>query len=283
MDDSENGKAKLERLQKIVLALRDPVTGCSWDNKQSFETIVPYTIEEAYEIEDAVQREDFEELKSELGDLLFQIVFLAQIACERQLFSLGDVIDSVCDKMRNRHPHVFSSNNKSSESRKCESKPDWEQLKKAERNKKDPDSGILDGIAITLPPLRKAEKLQKRAAEVGFDWPDIRSTFNKLDEEIGELVSETSRIKISKVKISGEIGDCLFSLVNIARKYGISAEDSLKKTNKKFISRFEFIENALQSMDSSFDESTLKQLETYWQKAKQFEKSSKTAYNSSDH
>ncbi|WP_439538374.1 nucleoside triphosphate pyrophosphohydrolase [Sphingomonas sp.] len=219
----------IERLMAIMAQLRDPVTGCEWDTVQTFATIAPYTIEEAYEVADAIARDDLTDLKDELGDLLLQVIFHSRMAQELGAFDLSDVIAGICDKMERRHPHIF---------RGAESGGHhlWEQIKAEERGRKG-TSGALDGVAIGLPALTRAEKLQKRAARTGFDWTDPADARAKIDEELAEVESATSDDHRAE-----EIGDLLFATVNWSRKLGIDPEAALRAANAKFERRFRAME-----------------------------------------
>ncbi len=219
----------IERLMAIMAQLRDPVTGCEWDTVQTFATIAPYTIEEAYEVADAIARDDLTDLKDELGDLLLQVIFHSRMAQELGAFDLSDVIAGICDKMERRHPHIF---------RGAESGGHhlWEQIKAEERGSKG-TSGALDGVAIGLPALTRAEKLQKRAARTGFDWTDPADARAKIDEELAEVESATSDDHRAE-----EIGDLLFATVNWSRKLGIDPEAALRAANAKFERRFRAME-----------------------------------------
>lgn len=224
-----SGIADISPLITIMEKLRNPDTGCPWDIEQTFKTIAPYTIEEAYEVADACERGDMDALKDELGDLLLQVIFHSQMAKERGAFSIADVITSICDKMIRRHPHVFDS---------AGSRPDWESIKAAERSVHD-DKSALAGVAITLPGLLRAEKLQKRAARTGFDWPDEQGPIDKISEEIQEIKNASSL-----AERSDEIGDLLFAVVNWARHLNVDPETALRGANQKFEKRFRYIEEA---------------------------------------
>ena len=236
----------LERLRAIMARLRDPVTGCPWDVAQDFATIAPYTIEEAYEVADAIERQAWDELKGELGDLLFQSVFHARMAEEAGLFDLDDVATAIADKMIARHPHVFGdeSNAKSADQQVA----DWESVKAAERAAK-AKGGVLDDVALGLPALMRAEKLQKRAARVGFDWPDIAMVIDKIAEEARELAE--ARATLPQDKIAEEMGDLLFVMANLARHLKVDPEDALRRANTKFTRRFAFIEAELAKQGSA--------------------------------
>ena len=241
----------IERLVAIMARLRDPERGCEWDVAQTFETIAPYTIEEAYEVADACQRGDMDELKDELGDLLLQVVFHARMAEEAGAFALPDVIAAISDKMERRHPHIFRGAAVGGHAL-------WEQIKAEERGAK-PDGSALAGVAIALPALLRAEKLQKRAARVGFDWPDASGPRAKIDEELAEV--ETA----SAETLEEEIGDLLFSVVNWARHQGVDPEAALRAANAKFERRFRAMEA---SVDKELKGLSLEALEEHWQAAK---------------
>ena len=243
--------AEIRPLVEIMARLRDPQLGCPWDVQQDFRTIAPYTIEEAYEVADACTRDDMAALKDELGDLLLQVIFHARMAEERGAFALDDVIASICDKMIRRHPHVFGPKG---------SKADWEGIKASERHENTGDRSAVAGIAIALPALMRAEKLQKRAARTGFDWPDLSGARAKIDEELAELeAAETDDAR------EDEMGDILFSVVNLARKMDIDPEVALRRTNAKFEHRFRAVESMGGEGLSSMQ---LDEMEALWQAAK---------------
>jgi ATP diphosphatase len=231
----------LERLVEIMRRLRDPVSGCEWDTVQTFDTIAPYTIEEAYEVADAIARKDMEALADELGDLQLQVVFHAQMAEEAGHFTLEDVIGRICDKMERRHPHIFGDVEHGGHHL-------WEEIKAAER-KKSSDDSALAGVALALPALERAAKLQRRAARVGFDWPDQSGPRAKIDEELAELDSESDHHRMLD-----ELGDLLFAVVNLARHLNIEPEAALREANAKFEQRFRSIEKAPGFEDMSLDE-----------------------------
>jgi ATP diphosphatase len=238
----------LDRLVAIMRRLRDPVTGCEWDREQTFATIAPYTIEEAYEVADAIARDDMESLADELGDLQLQVVFHAQMAEEAGQFTLDDVIGRICDKLERRHPHIFGD---------ADSSPGWENLKAAEREKH-ADASALAGVALALPALERAAKLQRRAARVGFDWPDLSGPRAKIDEELVELEAETEHERQFE-----ELGDLLFAVVNFARHLNIEPEAALRSANAKFERRFRAIETA-----PEFSSLPLEEKEALWAAAK---------------
>ena len=246
---------QLDRLLRIMATLRDPFRGCEWDREQRFDTIVPHTIEEAYEVADAVARGDIAEIRDELGDLLFQVVFQARIAEEAGHFAFDDVARSISDKLEARHPHIFADADVPGEARDER----WEALKAAERAQKGCESA-MDGVARALPALLRAEKLQKRAARDGFDWPDARGPTDKLAEEVAELA------EASPDKQLEEAGDLLFAAVNLVRAYGIKAEEALRAANDKFERRYRAME---QLAHGSFAGLSLDEQEALWQSVKQ--------------
>ena len=248
MPDSE--APSLADLAAIMARLRDPETGCEWDKVQTFETIAPYTIEEAYEVDDAIRRGDMAALKDELGDLQLQVVYHARMAEERGDFTLADVMTSICDKMTRRHPHIFGD---------AAASPGWEALKAAERGG-DADRSAVAGVALALPALKRAEKIQKRAARVGFDWPDANGPKAKIDEEIGEIErAETDAER------AGEVGDLLFAVVNYARHLGVNPETALREATARFETRFRKVEEIA---DKALNEMDIDELEMLWQRAK---------------
>ena len=229
----------LERLVAIMRRLRDPQTGCEWDRAQSFATIAPYTIEEAYEVADAIARNDMVALADELGDLQLQVVFHAQMAAETGHFALDDVLAGICDKLERRHPHIFSDSRES---------PGWEEIKASERQKSS-DTSALAGVALALPALKRAAKLQRRAARTGFDWPDASGPRAKVSEELAELDAEREQLRQQE-----ELGDMLFAVVNLARHLNIEPETALRDANAKFEKRFRAIETAPNFATMSLDE-----------------------------
>ncbi|MEJ6388559.1 nucleoside triphosphate pyrophosphohydrolase [Gymnodinialimonas ulvae] len=253
----------MDRLRAIMARLRDREHGCPWDVAQTFASIAPYTIEEAYEVADAIERGDMEELKGELGDLLFQSVFHAQMAQDAGLFDFDDIARAIGDKMIARHPHVFGneSNAKSAEQQVA----DWESVKAAERAAK-AKGGVLDDVALGLPALMRAEKLQKRAGRVGFDWPEIGQVLDKISEEARELAE--ARAHLPQEKIAEEMGDLLFVMANLARHLKVDPEVALRGANAKFVRRFEYIERALADRGSSPERSTLDEMDALWDAAK---------------
>lgn len=259
--------ARIDKLKTIMAALRTPETGCPWDLQQDFASIAPYTLEEAYEVTDAIERGDMDDLKEELGDLLLQVVFHARMAEEAALFDFDDVVDAISDKMIRRHPHVFGDKDADNADAVRQS---WEEIKaqeKAEKGKSDGDS-LMDDIPLTLPGLSRAVKIQNRAARIQFDWPDIEPVFDKLQEEIAEV---REAIKSGSADaMEDEIGDLLFVVANIARHLKIDPEKAVRRTNGKFISRFKHLEALAAQSDK--ETLTLEELEAFWQAAKKAEK-----------
>ena len=253
---------QLNILIKTFKELRNPESGCPWDREQTFKSIASCSIEEAYEVADAIEREDFDSLKSELGDLLFQVIFHAEMASEKEIFDLEDVIFELNDKLTRRHPHVFEDSSVSSAQ---DSLKIWEDIKAQERKEKKQDS-LMDDVPVNLPSLSRAKKLQKRAARVGFDWQNSDRVFDKIDEEILELKNE--KATEDKERISEEIGDIFFTLVNLTRHYDLDPEDIIRKANLKFEMRFRKMEQLAEQMNERLDDMTLEQLEIMWQKVK---------------
>jgi ATP diphosphatase len=250
-------ETEIERLLEIMARLRDPGAGCPWDLSQSFTTIAPYTIEEAYEVADAIARADFDALEDELGDLLFQVVYYAQLAQEEKRFDFAGVVRRICDKMVRRHPHVFGD---------AALQPGaWEAAKAAERLAR-AQHGALAGVPVGLPALTRAEKLSKRAARVGFDWPDTDAVLGKLAEEIEELRAELPGG--DRARLADELGDMLFVLANLARKLDLDAESCLRGANDKFTRRFGEVERRLAAEGRSPAEASLAAMESLWQAVK---------------
>jgi len=258
----------MARLLAVMNRLRDPRGGCPWDAEQDFASIAPYTIEEAYEVADAIQRGDMDGLQEELGDLLLQVAFHSQMAEEAGYFRFEDVAQAIAAKMIRRHPHVFSD----ASERDAESQTHaWEAQKAAERAaRSQPDPSALANIPVAMPALMRAEKLTKRAARIGFDWPDAKSVFNKLDEELGELHEAID--EADKAHIEEELGDLLFVMANLARKLGADPETALRNANAKFERRFRAVEKSLESEGAGADEATLERMERHWVAVKQAER-----------
>ena len=262
--------ADINRLLTIMSRLRDPESGCPWDRAQTYKTIVPHTLEEAYEVADTIEQEDFDALCDELGDLLFQIVFYAQLAKEESRFDFADVVKAISDKLERRHPHVFADAQFEDEQAQTRH---WESLKQQEReakantsdgNARQEQASQLDGIARSLPALSLARKIQSRAAQVGFDWPDENGVFDKLQEEITELQEAWN----DEQARSEEMGDLLFTCVNLSRHANVDPEQVLRQANKKFEQRFRSMESIALSELASLDSKSADQLESLWQRAK---------------
>lgn len=253
----------MERLIAVMKALRTPETGCPWDLEQTFATIAPYTIEEAYEVADAIERADTDDLKKELGDLLFQVVFHAQLASEENLFSFPDVAEAISEKMIKRHPHVFSGGDIADADDQTIA---WEEMKARERSEKAETNGVLDDVARTLPAMIRSQKLQKRAARVRFDWPDASAVMEKVDEELSEV--KEALASGDTANLHEEIGDLMFVLVNLCRKTGAEAEDVLKSANDKFTDRFAKMEKLARESGEVFAELSLQEQEKLWQQSK---------------
>jgi MazG family protein len=256
----------INRLLAIMARLRDPQTGCPWDVQQNFKTIAPYTIEEAYEVADAIERDDMEDLRLELGDLLFQVVFHSQMAKERGTFNFDDVVAAICDKMERRHPHVFGDAKIANAVAQTQA---WDEQKRRERAAS--AQGVLDDVPLGLPALTRANKLGKRAAEVGFEWPDPQGALDKLVEEIEELRAELKG-EPDPPKICDELGDVLFSLVNVCRYLSIDPETALRQSNAKFERRFAYVEQRLKEGGRSPEQATLEEMDKLWDEGKGKEK-----------
>lgn len=250
----------IQRLLNIMSRLRDPQGGCPWDLKQTYATIVPYTLEEAYEVADAIARESFDELKDELGDLLFQVVFYAQMAKEQGRFEFDDCVAAICDKLERRHPHVFGD--VSADNAEAVLK-NWEALKSAERKDVGQHS-VLDNIPQAMPALSRAYKLQKRCANVGFDWLDVQGCWDKVKEEIIEV----EQCESGSEELAEELGDLMFALVNVVRKHKLDPEAVLRAANSKFEKRFRAVEQALAEQGKSPEQSDLAEMDALWNKVK---------------
>lgn len=271
MADHKSLHIQISRIADIMAALRDKQTGCPWDIEQSFETIAPYTIEEAYEVSEAIASGDRDKIADELGDLLLQVVFHAQIAEEEGSFTLSDVAMKISNKMIRRHPHVFGDETRADA---AETRLAWEEMKAIERQnlaaskQQEGQTSILDDVAVTLPAMVRASKLQKRAARVGFDWPDLASVIAKLHEETDELLQEWHVDAPQTDRLEDEIGDILFVASNLARKVGVDPESALLRTNRKFEKRFKFLETRLRDQGISLEDASLDEMEALWQQAK---------------
>jgi len=266
MPSAPPDKKTITDLLEVMVALRAPETGCPWDVKQTFETIAPYTIEEAYEVADAIERSDFEELRDELGDLLLQVVYHARMAEEDGHFAFDDVVASICDKMIRRHPHVFGSDE---ERANFDAEDFWERIKGQEKTGKSSHAkSVLEGVPLALPALVRAIKLQNKAARVGFDWPSMEPVLDKIREEIGELEDATTLENPSREKIAEEYGDLLFVVANLGRHLQVDAEDALRRANAKFIRRFGQIEGLLKAKGKTPEQSDLKEMDALWDEVK---------------
>lgn len=254
----------ISRLLAIMARLRDPASGCPWDIEQTFATIAPYTVEEAHEVADAIERQAWAELKGELGDLLFQTVYHSQMAAEAGLFTFADVTEAISAKMIDRHPHVFGT--QSRDKTAAQQTADWEAQKAAERGA----ARTLDGVALSLPALTRALKLQNRAARVGFDWPSTTEVLDKLTEEAAELVE--ARDTLTQTEITDEMGDLLFVMANLARHLKVDPEAALRAANQKFTRRFQRIEDWLAEAGKTPADSDLAEMDALWNRAKHEEK-----------
>ena len=265
-DPAAPAEAELRRLLDIMAALRDKATGCPWDKQQTFDTIAPYTIEEAYEVADAIANRDFAGLPDELGDLLFQVVYHARMAEEAGHFAFADIAGCISDKMIRRHPHVFGDAAARDAAAQTTA---WEQQKSAERAARR-QTGALAGVPLALPALTRALKLTNRAARVGFDWPDADQVLAKLDEEIQELRAELPGA--DPARLTDEVGDLLFVLANLARKLNLDPETCLRHANEKFSRRFNAMERESESQAKSLTEMSLQEMEAAWQRVKAAER-----------
>jgi MazG family protein len=274
MADDGPRKHGLADLLNFMARLRDPDTGCPWDVKQSFATIAPYTIEEAYEVADAIARDDIDGLKDELGDLLLQVVYHAQMASEAERFAFADVVDAITRKMIRRHPHVFEDASRRDEFMRTDL---WDRIKaeeKAERGEDPAEKSVLADVPVGLPGLTRAVKLQKRMAKIGFDWPDLAPVLAKVDEELDELksaIAEKNAID-AREHVAEELGDLLFVLANVARHLDVDPEAALRTANAKVVRRFEAIEAALAAQGRNPNDATLEEMDALWDAAKSDEK-----------
>ncbi|KPZ72049.1 Nucleoside triphosphate pyrophosphohydrolase [Shewanella sp. P1-14-1] len=285
----------IQPLLNIMEKLRDPETGCPWDKQQTFASIVPFTLEEAYEVADAIEQADLTSLPDELGDLLFQVVFYCQLGKEQGLFDFATVVDKICDKLTRRHPHVFHqqsalklgstnsaptntvpANNDKAIDNSEKVKQSWEAIKQTEREQKQQFS-LLDDIPVSLPALNRAIKIQKRVAKVGFDWPDLAPVVAKVHEEIDEVMEEAKHLQaepeIYQAKVVDEMGDLLFAVANMARHLGVNPESALRQANQKFERRFRGVESLAEKSTKPMSEHTLEELDAYWDTVKQTERS----------
>ncbi|MDV7338592.1 nucleoside triphosphate pyrophosphohydrolase [Terasakiella sp. A23] len=272
--DAASFDSEIARLLAIMEKLRDPENGCPWDIEQTFETIAPHTIEEAYEVADAIEHKDWPHLREELGDLLLQVVFHAQMAKDEKLFDFNQVAGSIAEKMLSRHPHVFGDEVIETADAQTIA---WEQQKENERKAKAAEKGenppsALDGVAGGLPSLTRALKLQKRAVRVGFDWPDVTGVLDKIREELAEVEEEVREVNLSQERVKDEIGDLLFTVVNLARWADVDPDSALRSCNVKFERRFKAMENGVRASGKEMTEVTLEEMESHWQAAKESEK-----------
>jgi ATP diphosphatase len=268
VDKSGSVPVQIEHLLGIIRRLRDPDQGCPWDVGQTFQSIVPHTIEEAYELADAIESNDFDQIREEAGDVLFQVLFYAQMADEKQHFNFADVVDGLSEKLIRRHPHVFSRNSTAQQETPIavsDVSDSWEKIKRTERQRKQ-QSGILDDIPVSLPALTRAQKIQKRASRVGFDWADLAGVFEKLEEEICEL--KEALVEGEKAAIESELGDVLFCVVNLARHLDFDAETAMRGATRKFEGRFRLMEEQAIASGSRLEDESVSTLEARWQTVK---------------
>ena len=258
----------INQLLEVMRRLRDPQAGCPWDREQTYRSLVPHTLEEAYEVADAIEQDDLQHLPDELGDLLFQVVFYAQIAQEEGRFDFEDVARGICDKLVRRHPHVFADATIDSAEEQTQA---WEEHKRRERDRKatQAQAGTLEGVSLALPALVRAAKLQRRAARVGFDWPEVEGVFAKVREELAELDTEL-QAEATPERLAEELGDLLFSCVNLARHLNVEPEAALRTANLKFEQRFRHIEAELQA-SGGVEQASLQEMDAAWEAAKQRE------------
>lgn len=263
----------VQQLIEIMRALRDTSSGCPWDLEQDFNSLIPYTIEEAYEVADAIERNSLDDIKSELGDLLFQIVFYSQLATEQDAFDFNDVAKTICEKLVRRHPHVFADKKVKDAAQQT---IEWEKLKQQERKDKAgrnaANISYLDDVSRTLPSLMRAEKLQKRAAKEGFDWPDVNGVMSKIHEELNEVQQELNADVLNKEKLEDEIGDLFFSCINLSRYVNVNTEKSVRNANLKFEKRFRELEKIVAAKGLQVSEMDIDELENVWKEVKTHEK-----------
>lgn len=259
--------SNLERLLSIMKKLRDPQHGCPWDKEQNFASIVPFTLEEAYEVADTIERMAMDELPDELGDLLFQVVFYCQLGKEQGLFDFDEVARRISQKLIQRHPHIFSDVNALSV---AEVKNNWEKIKAKERAA-NAQFSLLDNIPLSLPSLSRAVKIQKRVAQVGFDWPELTQVVDKIEEELQEVLAEVKVDKLDQHRVLDEVGDLLFAVVNLARHLKVDPEQALRCGNQKFENRFRQIEQLVEGSGKTMEEHSLAELEYFWKQVKKVE------------
>ncbi|PSV22937.1 nucleoside triphosphate pyrophosphohydrolase [Photobacterium kishitanii] len=258
----------IDKLLAIMAQLRDPQAGCPWDLKQDFDSIVPYTIEEAYEVADAIEQKNWTDVKEELGDLLFQVVFYSQLATEQGLFDFNDVVAGISEKLTRRHPHVFGDTEFADE---AAVKQNWEAEKAKERAKKAQDDSLLANIPLALPALSRAHKIQQRCASQGFDWGTLGPVVDKVTEELDEVMAEVIQTPQQQHKIAEEMGDLLFSVVNLSRHLNVKPEHALQQANKKFERRFRQVEKNVLEQGKSLSQCSLTELDLEWDRVKQHE------------
>lgn len=256
-------QSAIEQLLSIIKVLRDPQMGCPWDKSQTFTSLTPYILEEAYEVIDAIEHNDYGAFQSELGDLLFLIVFYSQLAAEQELFDFDDICHHVSEKLQRRHPYIFSSEKKTF----SQHTDNWEQIKHNERKQK-LQMSLLDDIPKSLPALMKADKIQKRCASVGFDWHCIEPVLDKVYEEIDEVMEEARKTPISQICLEEELGDLLFSVVNLIRHFGFKSEEVLQKANNKFAQRFRKVEQHIINSGREITDVSIEEMEKIWQHIK---------------
>ncbi|MFD1806630.1 nucleoside triphosphate pyrophosphohydrolase [Pasteurella oralis] len=255
---------------KLIAQLRNPNGGCPWDLKQNYQTMIPCLTEETYEVIEAIQQNNMQDLKEELGDLLLQVVFFSQLATEEEYFTFDDVVNAISSKIIRRHPHVFGNKNANNAQ---DALQNWNEIK-AQENKEKGQTSILDNIPHAFPALMRAEKLQKRCSKVGFDWNDINQVIEKIKEELDEVQQEINQKNQQQTKIEEEIGDLLFAVVNLSRHLQCQPEESLRKANHKFEQRFRAVENKLKKHNKTFAQSSLMEMDLLWDEVKQEEKAS---------
>lgn len=266
---SDNTQAPIEQLLEIMATLRDPETGCPWDLKQDFASIVPHTLEEAYEVADAINQKNWDEVREELGDLLFQVIFYSQLGKEQGLFAFEDVVRGINDKLIRRHPHVFGDTEFASE---AEIHANWEAEKAKERTAKAADASLLANIPQALPALIRAEKIQKRCAKHGFDWDSLGPVVEKVREELDEVMDEVIQVSPSQDNIEDEIGDLLFAVVNLSRHLKVKPETALQRANQKFERRFREVEKSVLEQGRRVEDCSLEMLDQEWHRVKQRER-----------
>ncbi|MCE9686553.1 nucleoside triphosphate pyrophosphohydrolase [Shewanella sp. AS16] len=268
---SQSTAADIERLLAIMAKLRDPDSGCPWDKAQSFATIVPFTLEEAYEVADTIERLALEELPGELGDLLFQVIFYCQLGKEQGLFDFSVVVDKICTKLTERHPHVFGEHGGNGELSAAWVKDSWEAIKAKERQANEQHS-VLDNIPLSLPALARSVKIQQRVARVGFDWAELEPVVAKIHEEIDEVLHEVRQSRVDAAKVRDEMGDLLFAVTNLARHLGVEPEQALRQANAKFERRFRGVETLATADGKALTDHDLEALDAFWDQVKHQEK-----------